>query len=238
MEYRKEREAAATAAIQEYDFAEVSEHITVAHWGAWECTNVDDELTCEVQMLLGSNTRDERVQFKVRFDPYSEKVIAAFAWDKDGNIWPPQTKIVFPKYGSDGPGYCGTLEYHIIGDQLLITEEVYEPPRRVWDKPLPQTTRSLTLPTSLPRLVGVSDYCKSKHEQLLLDNFSEMDVLEYVLDGQLCIQEDRIKILMFDDETVGYLMIHGECCYLSLVVPGHMRASIEAYDSETDVTLF
>lgn len=238
MENRAEREAAATAARLKYDFAEVPEHITVVHFDVWRCTDVDDELTCEVQMLLDSNSRNERFQFKVSFDPYSDEVIAAFAWDKDGNIWPPQTKIEFPHYGSDGPGYCGTLQYHIIGDQLLITEEVYEPPRRVWDKPLPRTTRTLTLPTSLPRLVNVSDYCSSKNEQLLLDNFSEMDVLDYVLDGELCIQEDRIKILKFEDKTVGYLMIHGECCYLSLVVPGHMRASIEAYDSGSDVTLF
>lgn len=139
-----------------------------------------------------------------------------------------QPKIAFPHYTSDGPGYSGLVEVVLQGDHMQIITEQYERTRPPEGTSLPKESLILKLGHHLPELLEVSSFDKSAHMDLLMRNFQEHDFEDYFQDGEFLVDPEKIKILKFKSGSCGFLMIHGEACYFTLVVDKLIRLSIDS----------
>lgn len=148
-------------------------------------------------------------------------------------------KIEIAHYGSDSPGYCGPVLLALNGNKLVYSREDYEGARPPKGTVLPWYHQPGTLPVMLPKLVKVGDFNAEMHRELLIENFSFQDRLSYLdEDGNMDVEDDRIKVLEFEDGSQGFFMIHGESCYFTLVAVGRIRVEVEAYGEPDDELIF
>lgn len=148
-------------------------------------------------------------------------------------------KVLVSNYGPDSPSYTGPVMLALDGGTLVYSREDYEGKRPSKGTTLPWHHQSGTLPVTLPKLVKVVDFNAAMHSQLLRDNFSMQDELSYLgKSDNLEVEGDHIKVLEFEDGSQGYFMIHGESCYFTLVVVGHIRVEVEAYGDDGDELIF
>lgn len=127
-------------------------------------------------------------------------------------------KVVFPSYCSDGPGYAGTLTFEFDEDRITLTAG---------------ESLTWTLPQPLPQILGVRDYRDEDLPFLEANLCVEDRVYLEDADGNLCLDNDRVKILDHVDGQVGALLVHGEPCFFSLVCGGTRYAV-----NETDVIAY
>jgi len=131
------------------------------------------------------------------------------------------TKIVFPKYMSDGPGFAGTVEIEIDGQRatLSTTAPGNSSTRRV----------SVTLVVPFPPIAGVDMLTQTRIERL----WAAMSESERDYYGEpQHIDPARARWLTMDDGQVGAVVIGGEPNIVSFYILRDVAGVAETVDFE------
>lgn len=125
-------------------------------------------------------------------------------------------KIEFKSYTPDGPGYCGPITVELNQQSVTVTTTGRAA----------QYSTVVPLPHEIPGVAAIFDMAASDAASI----WAHLDegTRDY-LETQENIPCERVKLIAYTDASKGFLIIHGETCYMSLVA-GELHFNI--YEGE------
>ena len=119
-------------------------------------------------------------------------------------------EIVFPKYMSDGPGYCGPLAFKIVDGDMTISRDRYARTKPPAGTSVPVDTSIISLHMNVPEVVEVSNELDEADVAELVRLLEPYD-LEHLIDPetQSLYEDDRVRRLQFADGSKGFFIVWG-----------------------------
>lgn len=127
--------------------------------------------------------------------------------------------IEFKSYTPDGPGYCGPITVELNEQSVTVTTNGREA----------QFSTVVPLPQEIPGVATVFDMAPTDAASI----WAHLDeAARDYLETHENIPLDRVKLITYADASKGFLIIHGESCYMSLVA-GELHFNISEGEATT-----